>query len=112
MIACALWGFFVLKHHTERLVNDVDMVIEASESGDFKAAAELSKELDADWGRFSSIKILIIDNEHCLEVTSSIAKIMSLTSREDESAIEECHSVKKLIYCYYQEQIPSFLNIL
>ncbi len=79
---------------------------------DMEGAEAAAGKMEESWRKFRSLHMLMIDNDHTLEITMSAAKISNMLKRDNDEVLTECAIMKELIETYRQEQIPNIMNVL
>jgi hypothetical protein len=112
LCAIAAGSYFYIVGTTTRLLNQVELVSQSFSKGDFAKAHEVAEEADRLWTDFRKRRYLIIDRDNVAEITATVARIRSLTERENEEVVTECYVAVALIKKYIDKQKVNFYNVM
>ncbi len=102
--------------YTNKVAYDITDSLNAVQScylnDDMEGAEAAAGKMEESWRKFRSLHMLMIDNDHTLEITMSAAKISNMLKRDNDEVLTECAIMKELIETYRQEQIPNIMNVL
>ncbi len=73
---------------------------------------EQARELQEMWDDFTDFTVLISDTGSALEITSSIAEIVSFAQDEDDELYASCDRAQAQIRLFKEMQTPSLWKIL
>lgn len=112
LVWLAVSSFLYIDHNAAELIDKMSDVLSAAEEEDFARAGVLIEDVDKHWDRFNSHRLFIIDTQHIMELTSTIARVKSLIRTEDDDVIVECETAIRLLDLYKDKQAITFYNIL
>lgn len=102
--------------YTNKVAYDITGNLSAVQScylkGDTEGAEAAAGKMEESWRKFRSLHMLMVDNDHTLEITMSAAKITDMLKRGNDEVLTECAVMKELIETYRQEQTPNIMNVL
>ncbi len=96
---------------TREAADTIDSVAASFEQGDFAQAKSLTMRLSQNWENFIENHPFLIDEEHIMEITVSIARIKSLAEEESEDLPEECAVTRELVQLYREKNSVNLKNI-
>ncbi len=97
---------------TDRMTDMVDIVEEAYENGDKERCIEAAEELSDIWDGMMKYSILINDLGHAVEITSSIAEVVSFAEEQDDELYASCDRAQAQIEMFREIQLPTLWKIL
>lgn len=105
-------SLFMLKFYNGQLRGRLENIQAAYESGDKSKAMELSNELNVYWHEYEKAVTILVHDESLEEVNSSIARITPFISNDNSELIAEMQSVYNRLDRIYEEEFPTWYNIL
>lgn len=111
IVAVGIWAVVYVNGVSLGARRQIELIASHYEADEHEAASAALERLERDWGSFADMHILVTDNEHMLEISSSLVKIRSLLETEDDELLNECRLADRLIEIYRKEQLPLFSNI-
>lgn len=112
MVALAVAGMIYTDNVIEDSRSSLAQVAAAYQENDGAGAAEAARTLERRWNGFCSTHIYISDNEHALEISNLVARILYLAQEMDDDLLVECAAADRLLELFGEEQAPSIFNIL
>lgn len=112
IIVYATWSLFVLEKQNDLLKGRVKEIQQVYESGDVERALRLSNELNDFWHKYERKVTMIVHDDALASLNISIAKITPFISNENAELIAEIQSIYHQIDQIYEEEFPSWYNIL
>lgn len=103
---------FILNSQNDKLKARIENIQQTYESGDVQGALELSNELNDFWHNYEKKVTMIIHDDALAPLNVSIAKITPFISNENAELIAEIQSIYHQIDQIYEEEFPSWYNIL
>lgn len=101
---------------TNKVCADMTHAIELTEkaytNGDKDTCIRHAKQLDDIWDSVLYYSILVNDYGHVLEITASIAEVVSFAQEQDDELYTSCDRAQALIESYREMQIPTLWKIL
>ena len=80
-------------------------------SGDKEGAMTAAKNASEIWRGFRELHILIMDNDHALEITMAAERIERLVESDSDEVTVECGVMDELIGSYCREQEIRLWNV-
>ncbi len=108
----SLSSLFILDNCNDKLKSRVEKIQQTYESGDVQGALELSNELNDFWHTYERRVTMIVHDDALANLNISIAKITPFISNENAELIAEIQSVYHQIDQIYEEEFPTWYNIL
>lgn len=112
LAAAGSWCFFYSDDTAKNILEELEETERLYSSGDTEEAAAASARAKDKWNGFTEIRILSVDNEHEMEITMSMSRLVSLIESENEEAMVEWAAVKELVEGYKREISPFVLNVI
>lgn len=112
IVIYATYSLFVLKDQNDLLKSRIEEIQRIYESGDVEGALALSNELNDFWHEYERKVTMIINDDALSSLNISIAKITPFISNENAELIAEIQSIYHQIDQIYEEEFPSWYNIL
>lgn len=112
IIIYATCSLFILKRQNDLLKSRVEEIQRVFESGDVEGALILSNELNDFWHKYEKKVTMLIHDDELTNLNISIAKITPFISNENAELIAEIQSIYHQIDQIYEEEFPSWYNIL
>lgn len=97
---------------TDKINGYVDEVEQAFVDGDTERSAKAAEELQSEWDKFIDYSIFVNDLGHAVEITSSIAEVVSFAQEANEELYASCDRVQAQINLFREMQTPTFWKIL
>ena len=108
-------GGIISLFYTSKVGDDIReslrQVKECYLSGDKEGARTAAKEASEIWRGFRELHILILDNDHALEITMSAQRLERLIESESDEVTVECGLMDELVSAYCREQEISWGNV-
>ena len=105
-------SLFILDDQNDKLKARIERIQETYESGDVQGALELSNELNVFWHDYERKVTMIVHDDALANLNISIAKITPFIANENDELIAEIQSVYHQIDQIYEEEFPTWYNIL
>lgn len=112
IIASGIFSLIYTSLVTEDIARNIKQLREDFLNNDMESARAAAQKAGDKWSGFREMHFLTVDNDHALEITMTVKRIMSLLEREDDEVLTECEVMIELIEVYGREQVPDFMNIL
>lgn len=97
---------------TDDMSHHIDLVEESFRRGEYERSVELAEELQDMWESMMDYSILINDLGHAVEITSSLAEIISFAEAENEEIYASCDRAEAQIEMLRDTQTPTLWRIL
>lgn len=97
---------------TDRISGEIDVIEQAFTEKDSEKCVNAAKELQKDWDGFTDFSILIFDAGQALEITSSIAEIVSFAEDDNDEIYASCDRAQAQIALFRASHTPSVWKIL
>ncbi len=97
---------------TDLMSEKIDIIESSYESGDKERCTEAAEELWDIWDGMMHYSILINDLGHAVEITSSIAEVLSFAEEQNEELYASCDRAQAQIDMFREMQIPTLWKIL
>ncbi|MCM1523520.1 MAG: DUF4363 family protein [Ruminococcus sp.] len=105
-------SLFLLGSENGKLKSRIELIQQTYESGDTDGALKLSNELNDYWHIYEKKVTMIIHDDALAPLNISVAKITPFISNENAELIAEIQSIYHQIDQIYEEEFPSWYNIL
>jgi len=105
-------SLFVLDNCNDTLKSKIKNIQQAYEDGDVEGALALSNEINEYWHSYERRVTMIIHDDVLASLNISIAKITPFIANENDELIAEFQSIYHQIDQIYEEEFPSWYNIL
>lgn len=112
IIIYSIGSLFILDKWNDDLKSRIEKIQQVYESGDTEQALRLSNELNLFWHDYERVVTMLIHDDSLQSVNISIAKITPFISNENDELIAEIQSVYHQLDQIYEEEFPSWYNIL
>lgn len=97
---------------TKDMSAHIDLVEESFQRGEYERSAEYAKQLQGMWQDMMYYSILINDLGHAVEITSSLAEIVSFAEDENDELYASCDRAQAQIKMLRDTQTPTLWKIL
>ena len=108
IIIYSVTSLFILDNQKGR----IEKIQQVYESGDVESALALSNELNDFWHSYERKVTMIIHDDALANLNISIAKVTPFISNENDELIAEIQAIYHQIDQIYEEEFPSWYNIL
>ena len=112
IIIYAVTSLFILDNQNDLLKGRIEKIQQVYESGDVEGALALSNELNDFWHSYERKVTMIIHDDALANLNISIAKVTPFISNENDELIAEIQAIYHQIDQIYEEEFPSWYNIL
>lgn len=105
IFAGGIWGVIYTSKVGDDIRESIRQVKECYLSGDKEGARTAAKEASEIWRGFRELHILIVDNDHALEITMAAQRLERLVESDSDEVTVECGLMDELVrsYCWEQE---------
>lgn len=112
MAAGCVISVFATNKITEDMSEHINLVEESFKRGEYERSTDYAKELQDMWKDMMDHSILINDFGHAVEITSSLAEIISFAEEENDEIYASCDRAQAQIEMLRDMQTPTFWRIL
>jgi len=112
IIIYSVTSLFILDNKNDLLKGRIEKIQQVYESGDVEGALALSNELNDFWHSYERKVTMIIHDDALANLNISIAKVTPFISNENDELIAEIQAIYHQIDQIYEEEFPSWYNIL
>lgn len=112
IIIYSVTSLFMLDNQNDLLKGRIEKIQQVYESGDVEGALALSNELNDFWHSYERKVTMIIHDDALANLNISIAKVTPFISNENDELIAEIQAIYHQIDQIYEEEFPSWYNIL
>ena len=112
IIIYSVTSLFILDNQNDLLKGRIEKIQQVYESGDVDGALALSNELNDFWHSYERKVTMIIHDDALANLNISIAKVTPFISNENDELIAEIQAIYHQIDQIYEEEFPSWYNIL
>ena len=112
IIIYSVTSLFILDNQNDLLKGRIEKIQQVYESGDVEGALALSNELNDFWHSYERKVTMIIHDDALANLNISIAKVTPFISNENDELIAEIQAIYHQIDQIYEEECPSWYNIL
>lgn len=112
IIIYSVTSLFILDDQNDLLKGRIEKIQQVYESGDVEGALALSNELNDFWHSYERKVTMIIHDDALANLNISIAKVTPFISNENDELIAEIQAIYHQIDQIYEEEFPSWYNIL
>ena len=112
IILYSVTSLFILDNQNDLLKGRIEKIQQVYESGDVEGALALSNELNDFWHSYERKVTMIIHDDALANLNISIAKVTPFISNENDELIAEIQAIYHQIDQIYEEEFPSWYNIL
>lgn len=112
IIIYSVTSLFILDNQNDLLKGRFEKIQQVYESGDVEGALALSNELNDFWHSYERKVTMIIHDDALANLNISIAKVTPFISNENDELIAEIQAIYHQIDQIYEEEFPSWYNIL
>ncbi len=112
IIIYSVTSLFILDNQNDLLKGRIEKIQQVYESGDVEGALALSNELNDFWHSYERKVTMIIHDDALANLNISIAKLTPFISNENDELIAEIQAIYHQIDQIYEEEFPSWYNIL
>ena len=112
IIIYSVTSLFILDNQNDLLKGRIEKIQQVYESGDVEGALALSNELNDFWHSYERKVTMIIHDDALANLNISIAKVTPFISNENDELIAEVQAIYHQIDQIYEEEFPSWYNIL
>lgn len=112
IIIYSVTSLFILDNQNNLLKGRIEKIQQVYESGDVEGALALSNELNDFWHSYERKVTMIIHDDALANLNISIAKVTPFISNENDELIAEIQAIYHQIDQIYEEEFPSWYNIL
>lgn len=105
IFAGGIWGMIYTSRVGDDIRESIRQVKECYLSGDKEGAMTAAKEASEIWRGFRELHILILDDDHALEITMAAERLERLIESDSGEVTVECGLMEELVraYCWEQE---------
>ena len=97
---------------TKDMSHHIDLIEESFRRGEYERSVDLAEELQDMWDDMMDYSILINDLGHAVEITSSLAEIISFAEEENDEIYASCDRAQAQIEMLREMQTPTFWKII
>lgn len=112
IIIYSVTSLFILDNQNDLLKGRIEKIQQVYESGDVEGALALSNKLNDFWHSYERKVTMIIHDDALANLNISIAKVTPFISNENDELIAEIQAIYHQIDQIYEEEFPSWYNIL
>ena len=112
IIIYSISSLFILDDQNDRFKARLEEVQSVYESGDTEEALRLSNALNEYWHEYEKKVTMLVHDDALSGINISTAKITPFISNENDELIAEIQSIYHQIDQIYEEEFPSWYNIL
>lgn len=112
IIIYSVTSLFILDNQNDLLKGRIEKIQQVYESGDVEGALALSNELNDFWHSYERKVTMIIHDDALANLNISIAKVTPFISNENDELVAEIQAIYHQIDQIYEEEFPSWYNIL
>ena len=112
IIIYSVTSLFILDNQNDLLKGRIEKIQQVYESGAVEGALALSNELNDFWHSYERKVTMIIHDDALANLNISIAKVTPFISNENDELIAEIQAIYHQIDQIYEEEFPSWYNIL
>ena len=112
IIIYSVTSLFILDNQNDLLKGRIEKIQQVYESGDVEGVLALSNELNDFWHSYERKVTMIIHDDALANLNISIAKVTPFISNENDELIAEIQAIYHQIDQIYEEEFPSWYNIL
>jgi len=112
MAAGCVISVFATNKITDDMHEHINLVEESFKRGEYSRSADYAKELQNMWEDMMEHSILINDLGHAVEITSSLAEIISFAEAGNDEIYASCDRAQVQIEMLRDMQTPTFWRIL
>lgn len=112
IIIYSVTSLFILDNQNDLMKGRIKKIQQVYESGDVEGALALSNELNDFWHSYERKVTMIIHDDALANLNISIAKVTPFISNENDELIAEIQAIYHQIDQIYEEEFPSWYNIL
>lgn len=112
MAAGCVVSVFATNQITEDMHEHINLVEESFKRGEYSRSVGYAKDLQDMWENIMEHSILINDLGHAVEITSSLAEIISFAEAENDEIYASCDRAQVQIEMLRDMQTPTFWRIL
>ena len=112
IIIYSVTSLFILDNQNDLLKGRIEKIQQVYESGDVEGALALSNELKDFLHSYERKVTMIIHDDALANLNISIAKVTPFISNENDELIAEIQAIYHQIDQIYEEEFPSWYNIL
>ena len=112
IIIYSVTSLFIPDNQNDLLKGRIEKIQQVYESGDVEGALALSNELNDFWHSYERKVTMIIHDDALANLNISIAKVTPFISNENDELIAEIQAIYHQIDQIYEEEFPSWYNIL
>ena len=112
IIIYSVTSLFILDNQNDLLKGRIEKIQQVYESGDVAGALAMSNELNDFWHSYERKVTMIIHDDALANLNISIAKVTPFISNENDELIAEILAIYHQIDQIYEEEFPSWYNIL
>ncbi len=112
MAAGCAASVFAVDKITSDMSLQIDLVEESFRRGEYERSVKFAEELQDMWHDMMNYSILINDLGHAVEITSSLAEIVSFAEDENDEIYASCDRAQAQIEMMNDMQKPTFWKII
>lgn len=103
---------YVTEKMTEKMSSCIELVEESFRRGDYDRSTDYAEQLGDIWDSILDHSILLSDLGHAVEITTSVAEMISFAEEENDEIYAACDRAEALIKLLRDNQIPTLWKIL
>ncbi len=112
IIIMGITGFFILRHETEEVIDNIEKTRFLANSGKKQEAIDSADILENDWNNYHTYASIFITNEKISAAEASLSRIKSLIESENDELNAELDTAKSALEWIIESEIPKLTNIL
>lgn len=112
IIIMGITGFFILRHETEEVIDNIEKTRSLANSGKKQEAKDFAGILESDWNRFHTYASVFINNNKISAAEVSLSRIKSLIENESDELNAELDTAKSALEWIIESETPKLTNIL
>lgn len=97
---------------TRDMSRHIELIEDSFQRGEYERSVDYAEELQDMWNDMMYYSILINDLGHAVEITSSLAEIVSFAEEENDDVYASCDRAKAQIEMLREMQTPTFWKII
>ena len=97
---------------TKDMSHHINLVEESFRRGEYERSVDFAEELQDMWDDMMDYSILINDLGHAVEITSSLAEIVSFAEEENDEIYASCDRAQAQIEMLREMQTPTLWKII
>ena len=112
LIGISVFSGIWVNRRCDDMLGEIDKIYELEEKGDIIGAADMSKELDANWESFRETASVMLRYDKLVEIDRLCSRIEHLTENEEDEMAAELAELRDMLEMLKSGETPRLSSVL